>query len=231
MGCCKALLVDFSIAFLKDRSTVTMAASLIKVFAVDDHPMLREGIASVLQGEDDMILVGEATNGQEAIDGFRLHRPDITLMDLQMPGMNGIETIIAIRREFPNARIVVLTTYQGDIQALRAFKAGAVGYLLKNTLRRELLDTIRKVHAGGRRIPTEIAEELAAHVADDELTAREIAVLRQVAAGTSNKMIAANLSISEATVKAHMKNVLSKLGANDRTHAVTIATKRGFFDS
>jgi len=198
---------------------------------VDDHPMMLEGIASVIQGEEDMVLVGEAASGQEAIESFRLHRPDVTLMDLQMEGMNGIDAIIAIRQEFPQARFVVLTTYQGDIQALRAFRAGAAGYLLKNTLRKDLLDTIRKIHAGGRRVPAEIAEELAAHVADDELTPREIEVLRQVAAGTSNKIVAANLAISEATVKAHMKSILSKLSANDRTHAVTIATKRGFLDS
>jgi DNA-binding NarL/FixJ family response regulator len=202
----------------------------IKVLSVDDHPLLREGIAAVIQGEEDISLVGEATNGQEAIESFRMHRPDVTLMDLQMPVMNGIEAITAIRQEFPGARFVILTTYQGDVQALRAFKAGASGYLLKNMLRKELLETIRVVHAGRRRIPPEIAAELAEHVADDALTIREIEILRRVSVGTSNKIIASQLSVSEATVKAHMKSILSKLGANDRTHAVTIAMKRGFLD-
>ncbi len=202
----------------------------IRVLMVDDHPLLREGIAAVLQGEEDCELVGEAANGQEAIELFRIHRPDVTLMDLQMPIMNGTDAILAIRKEFANARFVVLTTYQGDVQALRAFKAGASGYILKNMLRRELIDTIRAVHAGKRRIPPEVAAELAEHVTDDALTAREVEVLKMVAAGTSNKMIAARLSVSEATIKAHVKNILSKLGANDRTHAVTIAMKRGFLD-
>ncbi len=202
----------------------------IRILMVDDHPLLREGIAAVIHGEQDVELVAEATNGQEAIDLFRVHRPDVTLMDLQMPGMNGIDAIVAIRRDFPNARFIVLTTYQGDVQALRALKAGASGYLLKNMLRKELLDTIRSVHAGKRRIPPEIAAELADHVTDDTLTDREIEVLRRVATGTSNKIIASQLTVSEATVKGHMKSILSKLGANDRTHAVTIAMKRGFLD-
>jgi DNA-binding NarL/FixJ family response regulator len=208
-----------------------MVTNKIKILTVDDHPLLREGIAAVLNGEDDMLLVGEATNGHEAIQGFRTHRPDVTLMDLQMPDMNGIDAITAIRSEFPNARVVVLTTYQGDVQALRAFKAGAVGYLLKNMLRKDLLDTIRGVHAGRRRIPPEIAAELAEHVTDDLLTSRELEVLKRVGAGTSNKIIASELAVSEATVKCHMKNILSKLGANDRTHAVTIAMKRGYMDN
>jgi DNA-binding NarL/FixJ family response regulator len=202
----------------------------IRVITVDDHPLLREGIAAVMNGEDDIELVAEATNGQEGIELFRAHRPDVTLMDLQMPGMNGIDAIAAIRGEFPNARFIVLTTYQGDVQALRALKAGASGYLLKNMLRKELLDTIRKVHAGRRCIPPEIAAELADHVTDDALSDREIEVLRRVATGHSNKVIAAQLNVSEATVKGHMKSILSKLGANDRTHAVTIAMKRGFID-
>jgi DNA-binding NarL/FixJ family response regulator len=202
----------------------------IKVLAVDDHPLLREGIAAVIDGEDDIELVAEATNGQEAIDLFRLHRPDVTLMDLQMPGINGIDAILAIRKEFPNARFIVLTTYQGDVQALRALKAGATGYLLKNMMRRELLDTIRAINDGRRRIPPEIAAELADHMTDDALTEREVAVLRRVSMGNSNKVIAAELNLSEATVKGHMKNILSKLGANDRTHAVTIGMKRGFID-
>ncbi len=202
----------------------------ITVLTVDDHPLLREGIAAVIQGEDDLHLVAEAVNGQEAIEAFRLHRPDVTLMDLQMPVMNGVDAIIAIRNEFPSARFVILTTYQGDVQALRAFKAGASGYLLKNMLRKELLDTIRLVNAGQRRIPPEIAAELAEHVIDDALSDREIDVLKRVAKGTSNKIIAAQLSVSEATVKAHMKSILAKLGANDRTHAVTIGMRRGFLD-
>jgi DNA-binding NarL/FixJ family response regulator len=208
-----------------------MVSNKIKVLTVDDHPLLREGIAAVIHGEQDIQLVAEATNGEQAIESFRIHRPDVTLMDIQMPGMNGIDTIIAIRQQFPNARFIVLTTYQGDVQALRALKAGASGYLLKSMLRKDLLDTIRAVHAGRRRIPPEIAAELAEHVTDDILSDREIEVLRRVASGTSNKIIAAQLSVSEATVKGHMKNILSKLGANDRTHAVTIAMKRGFLDS
>jgi DNA-binding NarL/FixJ family response regulator len=202
----------------------------IKVITVDDHPLLREGIAAVMSGEEDIELVAEASSGQEAIELFRVHGPDVTLMDLQMPGMNGIDAISAIRSEFPNARFIVLTTYQGDVQALRALKAGASGYLLKNMLRKDLLDTIRKVHSGKRCIPPEIAAELADHVTDDALSDREINVLRSVARGNSNKIIAAQLNVSEATVKGHMKSILSKLGANDRTHAVTIAIKRGFID-
>ena len=202
----------------------------IKVLAVDDHPLLREGIAAVIEDEEDIELVAEAASGHEAIELFRKHRPDVTLMDLQMPGMNGIDAIVAIRSEFPNARFVVLTTYQGDVQALRALKAGASGYLLKNMLRRELLDTIRAVNAGRRRIPPEIAAELADHVTEDALSEREIEVLRRVAAGNSNKIIGVQLSVSEATIKGHMKSIMAKLGANDRTHAVTIATKRGFID-
>ena len=202
----------------------------IRVLAVDDHPLLREGIAAVIQDERDIVLIGQACNGQEAIDKFRSHRPDVTLMDLQMPGMNGIDTMIAIRREFSHARFIVLTTYDGDVQALRALKAGASGYLLKGTLRKNLLDTIRAVHAGRRCIPPEIALDLADHLADDALTEREVEVLRSVAMGNSNKLIADGLHLSEATVKGHMKNILSKLGASDRTHAVMIAMKRGFID-
>ncbi len=202
----------------------------IRVLTVDDHPLLREGIAAVLDGEEDFELVAEATSGQEAIDCFRKHRPDVTLMDLQMPGMNGIDAMLAIRGEFANARFIVLTTYQGDVQALRALKAGASGYLLKSMMRKELLETIRIVHAGRRRIPPEIAAELADHVTEDALSDREVDVLRRVATGNSNKIIASQLNVSEATVKGHMKSILSKLGANDRTHAVTIAMKRGFLD-
>ena len=206
-------------------------ARVIKVLAVDDHPLLREGIAAVIQGEPDMQLVAEATNGQEAIESFRRYRPDVTLMDIQMPGMNGIEAITAIRSEFPSARFIVLTTYQGDVQALRALKAGASGYLLKNMLRKDLLDTIRAVDAGKRRVPSIIAANLVDHLADDALSMREIEVLQRVAAGSSNKVIAAQLVVSEATIKGHMKNILSKLGANDRTPAVTIALRRGIIES
>lgn len=204
--------------------------SPIRVLTVDDHPLILEGIASLLSGEQDLALVAEAANGEEAIRQFRIHRPDVTLMDLQMPGTNGIEAILAIRREFPASRFVVLTTYQGDVQAIRALKAGASGYLLKSMLRKNLLETIRIVHAGRRVIPPEIAADIADHVAGDDLTEREIEVLRSVATGNSNKIIASQMSITEATVKGHMKSILSKLGANDRTHAVTIALKRGFID-
>ena len=192
--------------------------------------MLREGIAAVLASEQDMVLAAEASNGREAVEQFRTHRPDVTLMDVQMPEVNGIDAILKIREEFPDARIIVLTTYGGDAQAARAFKAGASGYLLKNMVRKELIDTIRTVHAGKKRIPPEIAMELAEHHSDDALTEREIDVLREVAAGNANKMVAQRLKVSEETVKAHMKNILSKLGANDRTHAVTIALKRGIIE-
>jgi DNA-binding NarL/FixJ family response regulator len=203
---------------------------MIGVLSVDDHPLLREGIAALLKAESDMKLVAEATNGQEAIEQFRLHRPDVTLMDLQMPALNGIDAIIGIRSEFPDARIVVLTTYAGDVQVLRALKAGARGYILKGHVRKELLDTIRAVHAGQKRIPPEVAAEIADHAAEDELTARELDVLRLIAAGNANKEIAAQLSIAEDTVKGHVTNILAKLGANDRTHAVTIGLKRGIIE-
>lgn len=210
---------------------VTMSAkSSIRILSVDDHPMLREGIAAVLGTESDMVLVAEASNGREAVEQFRIHRPDITLMDLQMPVMNGTEAILAIRKEFPDARIIVLTTYSGDAQAVRALNAGASGYLLKNMVRKQLVETIRSVHGGRKVIPPEIAVEMAEHHSDDALTEREIEVLREVAAGNANKVVALHLAVSEETVKAHMKNILSKLGANDRTHAVTIALKRGIID-
>jgi len=202
----------------------------IKILSVDDHPLLREGIAALLEGQRDMVLVGESANGRDAIETFRAHRPDVTLMDLQMPEINGIEAIIAIRREFPGARIVALTTYKGDVRAARAFSAGASGFLLKSAVRKDFLDTIRTVHGGRKQIPPEIAAEIAEHHCDDALTEREIEVLREVAAGNANKIVAAQLSITEETVKTHIKNILSKLGANDRTHAVTIALKRGIID-
>src|ERR1700677_599542 len=203
---------------------------MIGVLSVDDHALLREGIAALVNAESDMQLVAEATNGRDAIEKFRMHRPDVTLMDLQMPAMNGIEAIIGIRSEFPSARIIVLTTYAGDVQVLRALKAGAQGYILKGHVRRELLDTIRAVHAGQKRIHPEVAAELAEHTTEDELTSREIAVLRLIAAGNANKVIAGQLSIAEDTVKSHVTNILAKLGANDRTHAVTIGLKRGIIE-
>jgi len=202
----------------------------IRILTVDDHQLLREGIAAVLESQEDMTLVAQASNGREAVDSFRRLRPDVTLMDLRMPDMSGIEAITAIRAEFPDARIIVLTTYAGDAQAAAALRAGAAGYLLKNLVRKELLETIRAVHSGKRRVPPEIATEIAEHVADDELTGREIEVLRRVAAGKSNKLIAAELDISEGTVKTHMKSILPKLDASDRTHAVMIALKRGILD-
>jgi DNA-binding NarL/FixJ family response regulator len=200
----------------------------IKILTVDDHPLLRQGIAAVIQGEKDMLVVGEAANGREAIEMFRSHRPDVTLMDLQMPDLNGIDAATTIRKEHPQARIIVLTTYEGDALARRALKAGVAGYILKDMIRTDLLEAIRLVHAGKRFIPQRIAAELAEHYAEDDLSDREIEVLREVARGTSNKIIASHLSISEATVKAHMQNILLKLGASDRTHAVSIATSRGF---
>lgn len=215
---------------LPERGARSMSSGKIKILVVDDHPLMREGIAAVLQGEEGMTVVGEAGDGQVAVEQFRAHRPDVTLMDLQMPIMNGIDAIKAIRLEFPNSRFIVLTTYQGDVQALRALKAGASGYLLKNMIWKDLPESIRIVHSGRKRIPAEIAEALAEHVTDDALTDREVQVLRRVALGTANKSIAAELSVSEATIKAHMKSILAKLGANDRTHAVTIATRRGFLD-
>lgn len=202
----------------------------IRILAVDDHALLLEGIAALVNAEPDMKLVAEASNGQEAVDKFRLHHPDITLMDLQMPGLNGIEAISRILSESPNARIIVLTTYSGDAQVFGALKAGARAYLLKGHVHRELLETIRAVHAGHKRIPPEIAAEVADHAADDALTPREIDVLRLIAAGNANKQIADRLCIGEATVKSHVTNILSKLGANDRAHAVTIALKRGIID-
>src|SRR5215469_5206295 len=206
---------------------ITGDSSLIQVLSVDDHTLVREGIAAILEAESDMRLVAEATNGREAIQRFRQHRPDVTLMDLHMPDLDGIEAIARIRAEFPGARIIVLTSYSGDARMVGALKAGASGYLLKHTLRRELLDAIRAVHAGSRRIPPEIATEIAEYAGAETLTARELAVLKQVAAGRSNKAIALDLQISESTVKAHLKTILAKLDADGRTHGVMIAVKRG----
>ena len=204
--------------------------NLIRILTVDDHPLLRKGIAALVNAEPDMKLIAEASNGEEAIQAFRAHRPDVTLMDLQMPGVDGIGAIHRINDEFANPRIIVLTTYTGDIQVLRALRAGARGYILKGHVHKELLETIRAVHAGHKRIPSDVAAQLAQHATDDELTEREIAVLRLVAAGNANKQIADQLLIGEATVKSHVSNILSKLGANDRSHAVTIGLTRGIFE-
>jgi DNA-binding NarL/FixJ family response regulator len=202
----------------------------IKVLVVDDHALLREGIAALVNAECDMELVAEASNGREAIEQFKLHRPDVTLMDLQMPEMGGIQSIIGIRGEFPNARIIVLTTYTGDVQVLRALRAGARAYILKGRVHRELVETIRDVHGGQKRIPPEVAVELADHAADEDLSSRELDVLRLIAAGNANKEVAGQLFIAEETVKSHVTNILAKLRANDRTHAVTIALKRGIIE-
>jgi DNA-binding NarL/FixJ family response regulator len=205
-------------------------AGPIRVLTIDDHVLVLDGIAMVLEAQPDMKLVGQGSNGHEAIALFRKLQPDVTLMDLRMPDMSGLEAIAAIRAEFPTARIVVLTTYSGDVQAAAALKAGASGYLLKSLVRNELLETIRAVHAGKRRVPPEIATEIAEHVADDTLSEREVEILKHVAAGWSNKLVAAQLGISEGTVKSHMKSILEKLNARDRTHAVMIAIQRGIFD-
>jgi len=203
---------------------------VIRVLSVDDHALLREGIAALVGNQPDMELVAEAVNGREAVELFRKHQPDVTLMDLQMPEMNGIDALSAIRGEFPQARIIVLTTYTGDVQVFRALKAGARAYLLKGLLRKELIETIRAVHAGQKRLAPEIAAEVAEHAIDDGLTPREIEVLRLISGGNANKEIAAQLSLTEETVKGHVKNILAKLGAKDRTHAVTIGLKRGIFE-
>jgi DNA-binding NarL/FixJ family response regulator len=205
-------------------------AGPIRILAVDDHPIVRQGIAGLVAVHSDMSLVAEASNGREAIQQFRAHHPAITLMDLQMPEMNGLDAMIAIRGEFPEARIIVLTTYVGDAQVLRALKAGARGYLLKNSLHKELLDTIRAVHAGRKALSVEASYQLAEHATDDALSPAEIRVLRLIAEGNANKEIAAQLSVSEETVKGQVRNILSKLGANDRTHAAMIGLKRGIIE-
>jgi DNA-binding NarL/FixJ family response regulator len=213
-----------------DLSIPATPGERIRILAVDDHPLFREGISSLLRAQPDMELIGEAANGREAIDACLEQRPDITLMDIQMPVLSGIDATIAIRSAWSEARIVVLTTYEGDALARKALRAGAVGYLLKNTLRRELVDTIRSAHVGKFRVPVAVALELAGHHAENELSARELDVLRLVALGSSNKRVGQLLSVTEDTVKAHMNAILAKLGASDRTHAVTLALRRGIID-
>ena len=205
-------------------------AGPIRILSVDDHPLVRQGIGGLVAIQSDMTLVGEAANGREAIHQFRVHRPDVTLMDLQMPEMSGLDAIIAIRGEFAEARIVVLTTYTGDVQVLRALKAGARAYLLKNTLHKELVETIRAVHAGKKSLSSEVSFQLAEHATDDALTPAEIRVLRLIAEGNANKEIATLLCVSEETVKGQVRNILSKLGAKDRTHAAMIGLKRGIVE-
>jgi DNA-binding NarL/FixJ family response regulator len=212
------------------RPKMNPSATVIRVLTVDDHALIREGVAALIANQTDMRLVAEASNGQEAIEQFRSHHPDITLMDVQMPEMNGIDALIAIRSEFPDARIIVLTTYAGDILCKRAMQAGAQAYILKGNVRKDLLDTIRAVRVGKKFIHAQVAAELAAHAVDDALSEREIEVLSLIAAGNSNKLIADQLSISEDTVKGHVKSILSKLGVNDRTHAVTVGLKRGIIE-
>jgi DNA-binding NarL/FixJ family response regulator len=209
---------------------MTKSSDPIRILSVDDHPLLRAGVAALIESQPDMTMIGEATSGREGIEIFRAKRPNITLMDLQMPDMSGIDAIIAIRGEFPDARIIVLTTYAGDVLAHRALKAGARAYILKSLVRKDLLETIRAVHSGRKHVQPDVAFGIADHAADDSLTAREVEVLGLIGHGNSNKFIADKLSIAEHTVKGHVKSILSKLGANDRTHAVTLALKRGIID-
>jgi DNA-binding NarL/FixJ family response regulator len=204
-----------------------MATAPIRILVVDDHPLLREGVAALIAAEPDLLLVAVAADGREAIEQFRATRPDVTLMDLQMPNMSGIDAMISIRNEWPAARIIVLTTYAGDVLALRALKAGAQAYILKGMVRKELLETIRAVHQGQKRVQPDVAMQIASHTADASLSARELEVLELIAAGHSNKAIGSRLSINEETVKGHVKNILAKLGARDRTHAATLAFRRG----
>jgi DNA-binding NarL/FixJ family response regulator len=204
-----------------------VAPSKIRILVVDDHPLMRDGIVSMIDAEPDLHVIAQASNGLEAVKLFRQHRPDITLMDLQMAHMNGVSAIEAIRREYPDARILVLTTYKGDVQALRALNAGACGYLLKSMVRRQLIDALHGAYRGKREIDTNVATEIGLHAWDERLSTREIEVLRQVSTGRANKDIAAQLDLSEETIKTHMRSILAKLNARDRTHAVTIALQRG----
>ena len=204
-----------------------MSNSSIRVFSVDDHPLLREGVATLVNSQPDMELIAQASTGAEAVQVFKQHRPDVTLLDLRLPDMSGIDTLIAIRTEFPEARIIMLTTFEGDVEIQRALQAGARGYLLKNMPPSELLDVIRQVHAGKKRIPPEIASQLAEHLSDETLTEREVEVLREVANGNRNRNIGEKLFISEETVKVHIKHIMEKLGAADRTQAVAIGVRRG----
>jgi DNA-binding NarL/FixJ family response regulator len=199
----------------------------IRIFSIDDHPLMREGIAAIIRNEPDMLLVAEASNGREAVQGFRDHRPDITLMDLRLPDISGIDAMVAIRTEFPDARIIMLTTFEGDVEIRRALQAGAVGYMLKTMPRRQLVEMIRRVHAGKKHIPPEIAAHLAEHMGDETLSKREVDVLQKIAGGNRNGDIAALLFISEETVKGHVKHIMEKLGASDRTEAVAIGIRRG----
>ena len=209
---------------------MTTGTAKLRILAVDDHPIVREGIAALIAIQPDMTLVGQAADGREAIQQFRTHRPDITLMDVQMPEMNGLDALIAIRNEFPDAKIIMLTTYKSDTQIVRALKAGAQGYLLKNALHKELLATIRAAYAGKKTVSPEASVEIVEHAMDEPLTPAEVSVLRLIAAGHGNKEIADQLSTTEESVKSRVKNILSKLGANDRTHATTIAVKRGIIE-